>query len=130
MWQHISKGPGYVYLIRCGSISKIGLSINPQRRLQEIDRYGFSCHYDFVQRELEQGHRPILTHSFFVHNMRAVENALHARFVRCNCRDHNASFSWGRTTEWFTLSEDDIKWFCSLTTDDEEICVRSSDFDS
>lgn len=118
------KRPGYVYLIRCGSLYKIGLSINPLARLQCISRYHSSCHFEFVQVELEQGHRPELVHYFQVQNMHRAERALHSRFIHVNCLDLRSASK--QTTEWFRLSGDDVFWFCSLTSNDEAALCQMS----
>lgn len=82
---------GYVYLVTGeNGLCKIGMSGNVEKRFTGI-----------------QAQSPVpvtLKHYFFVDNCRLFERALHQRFS--NQRSH---------FEWFNLTDEQIKWFCTLT---------------
>jgi len=83
-------GPGYVYLIRQKGTNtcKIGISINPDYRLTQIDHA--------VPFDVE------LVHQILVPSMRRSEDLWHNLFRR-----------WRLKGEWFALTDAAIRLFCS-----------------
>lgn len=80
---------GYVYLLKTQGVYKIGLSVNPTRRLGEIQpAYPFPVE---------------LIHTIETEDMMALEADLHARFA-----------SQRLNGEWFELSPADLEYIKSL----------------
>ena len=77
-----------IYLMYRRGIYKIGISINPHARVRQLEG---------------QGGLISIIHAFKSSNAPAVEAALHRRF----CKQHSRG-------EWFRLSEEDLKAFCSI----------------
>lgn len=115
---------GYVYIARCGSLYKIGLTQKPSQRAASLRRLESSCHYSFVKEETDQGYRPEILYYFQVQNMIRTESALHIYFQSVRCYDK--VYSCRRYTEWFRLSPEQVAWFCTLTSKDEERLCRTS----
>lgn len=90
-------GPGYVYLIKAtdSNYCKIGISINPKRRLYTIDQT--------VPFDVE------LIHTMPVRSMKQCEDSWHYIFKKKRMKG-----------EWFILDEDDIKLFCQCEGEQEQ----------
>ena len=73
--------PGFIYVIRCGSFSKIGYSKNPKQRLRELQ-----CANPFP-----------LELAGTIPGSLATESKLHTEYRHKHVRN-----------EWFDLSEEDI----------------------
>lgn len=119
------KRPGYIYLVQCGALFKIGLTIRPDVRAGELRRLESGCNFSFVQQEIEQGHRPHMLYYFQVLNMKRVEKALHSRFQSVRCHE-KTYYGWARFAEWFRLTPEDVDWFCTLNSQDEETLCQMS----
>lgn len=85
-------GPGYVYLVKQvdANYCKIGLSISPEYRLTQID---YAVPFEVT-----------MLHTILVPNMKAAEDMWHRIFAR-----------WRKKGEWFLLTDDAIRLFCSCT---------------
>lgn len=82
---------GYVYLMRCGDVHKIGLSTNPNRRKVEIEEY--------MPGDIET----VVTISTW--DTYGLEQSLHSTFL------------WRRVSgqrEWFFLSPSDVNFIKGL----------------
>jgi hypothetical protein len=90
-----TRSTGYVYVMDdAGSgAQKIGLSIDPKRRLGEI--------------KSPSGTKPKIVCTIPTYNMKALEDSLHAAFATQNLPNTGA----GR--EWFNLSSSQVKAICN-----------------
>jgi hypothetical protein len=80
---------GYVYLASAGNLTKVGRSINPQKRVKELDS--------------PNGAEIKLLHTIPTADMVYLENAIHSLY-----RDKQVS------GEWFTLKDQDISTILRL----------------
>src|SRR5688572_19924917 len=88
----MNKQDGSVYVLKCGSRYKIGISVNPQQRLKQIQ-----CLWP----------EPItLIHQIRSPSYKPIERQLHHRFADKR-----------RRGEWFELSDEDLSYIRSLDVD-------------
>ena len=95
------RRPGYIYMMYNGDDYKLGLSINPAERLEEVDKSTPGC-------------KVRLIHSTWVVNMAEAEDKLHNLFG-----DKNVTWEGDGATEWFNLNGLEyvvcLAWFPVLT---------------
>ena len=87
----------FLYIISSGrndSVYKLGISVDPEYRLDQIKR-DYNVPNAFIVETMDVPTRE---------EVFAVENALHARFDRKRARSYQ-----GR--EWFKLTQSDLIWF-------------------
>lgn len=86
---------GFIYLIRIGDSTKykIGLSLNPSRRLSQLEK---SSPYEMT-----------LVHVVIVDDMVKAERSLHEKYKARRIRG-----------EWFDLSKEEVAEFCSYKEGD------------
>lgn len=95
-------GPGYVYLMRIKgtNVYKIGQSVNPSKRLWQLNNN--------MPYEVE------IIHKILVENMRTAEDYLHRIFREKHLKG-----------EWFALDEIDVEVICKCQgKNDDEICYE------
>jgi hypothetical protein len=85
-WQDKS---GYVYLVHDGALYKIGISVQPDKRIQQL--------------KYENGRPCTILVLIETENYRALEGQLHERFSNKRVKG-----------EWFDLAAEDVAWIKSL----------------
>lgn len=93
--------PGFIYLIQCGHLYKIGCSDNPRRRLSQV-RWEHSY---FLASQGLAGHSVDIVHTIPTNNMRVAERVLHLRHANQRLD----------MMEWFELADQQVAWVKSLT---------------
>lgn len=86
---------GYVYLLRCGDVFKIGKTVELDRRVKQLS--------------IQLPHAPVVEHSIRANHMDAAEVYYHSIFERERMNG-----------EWFSLNENQVKWMKLTTTWDIE----------
>jgi hypothetical protein len=89
-------GVGYIYLIKCDDLYKIGYSTLPRLRMQKLTNESSRIIYI----KLEAGHQLELVHEIFVSNMLEAETIMHKMFKHCHYEG-----------EWFCMSDADVRRF-------------------
>ena len=93
--------PGYIYMMYNGDDYKLGLSGNPEDRLEEVNKSTPNTQVELI-------------HYTWVLNMKAAENKLHSLFG-----DKNVTWKGDGATEWFNLNGLEylvcLAWFPVLT---------------
>ena len=108
--------PGYIYIIQHEGVAifKIGLSIDPARRLMGIRLYAPAI----MQRSLDPRKLQVI-HTIKTNNMAALEVVLHQKY------EHlwpGNPFS----DEWFTLSDQDVQWLTGIREWNIDLEIRET----
>ena len=99
---------GYVYLATDGQLYKIGMSVDPDRRIPELRPFRRAFGYTFLER-YGSSRRVSEVHRFHCVDFAYAERFLHHKF-RDKYKGH----------EWFALSQEDVQWICGIAYGDEE----------
>ncbi len=98
---------GYVYLMRCGHLYKIGRSLNPQDRLRVFK----ATNNKYLLREGLNSSDTELIGVIKVDNMFKAERDMHRRFAA----SRYTGYSGKTSPELFVLSDQDVTVFLSLS---------------